>query len=63
MKIVTEYFSEDMSKRAILWNLDNTPVVEFFHNDVKVETRALVNETFQRAEDIAEDYVQGVLKI
>jgi hypothetical protein len=63
MKIVSKYFSDDLTKKSVVWNLDGIPVVEFFDRDVKLETRALVEHSFEYAEDAAENFVIGVLKI
>lgn len=63
MQFLSEYCSNDETKKAVVLNLDGTPVVEFYLNETKLETRSMANNTFQYAEDAAENYVMGILKI
>lgn len=63
MRVVSEFFSDDGTKRAVVSLLDDYPVIEFYSNDMKIETRAFVDVTVASAENTAEDYVMGVLKI
>jgi hypothetical protein len=63
MNVISNYFSYDRTKQAIVNILDSIPVVEFYQDNIKLETRVLIGLTLQQAEDIAVNYIQGTFKI
>jgi hypothetical protein len=63
MNVISNYFSDDRTKQAIVNILDSIPVVKFYQDNIKLETRVLIGLTLQQAEDIAVNYIQGTFKI
>ena len=63
MNVISNYFSDDRTKQAIVNILDSIPVVMFYQDNIKLETRVLIGLTLQQAEDIAVNYIQGTFKI
>lgn len=58
---ICEYFSEDNTKRADVYNGD-IPYVDFFDRGTLVESRSFPGHNYLYAEDAAENFVNGVLK-
>ena len=63
MILVSEYMSEDEDRKARVFTTAQGPVVEFYYNGTLVERRPLEAYTLRYAEDAAENYVEGILKV
>lgn len=60
---LTEYFSDDMTKSAVINKEGTVYSIDFFQDGVKVGTRVFSDHTLQYVEDAAENYTLGILKI
>ena len=56
------YISDDGKKTAMV-KIVTMPMVEFFENGQLIQSETFPNNTLQYAEDAAENYVMGILKI
>jgi len=63
--MITEYHSDDKSLKAIIKkdNSDYGYYVDLYLNDNIIKTCDVVNHSLQYAEDLALNYVEGVLKV
>jgi hypothetical protein len=63
-KIIDTYVSDDKTKKAeIVLNRDETFSVSFYRDDVLVETRKYPENSIYYAEQVAENYVIGILDV
>ena len=56
------YISSDGKKTAMV-KMVTMPVVEFFENGQLIQVETFPNNTLDYAEDAAENYVMGILKV
>lgn len=64
-KIITEYFSDDKSKRALVGYSSEKGCyyVDFYENNMYICSRWYVSKSLRYVEDAAENYVQNILNL
>ena len=63
MKIeISEYFSDDGSKRAFVFKLDRGYGIDFYENEKYNHTLMYVSKSLQFVEDAAENFVLGIFE-
>lgn len=63
MKLISEYWSEDGDLSAMVHLDDETPVVDFYRNNRIIKSETFTDHALCYAQDAAENYVMGILKI
>lgn len=67
MKLVSKYFGEpdfpDLKANVFFDYDEERPVVEFWKGESLVERRWVTDHSLRYAEDMAENYVMGILKL
>jgi len=63
--VLTEYHSDDKTLKAVIQKHPSNYgyVVDLYRDDVIIKTCDVINHSLQYAEDLALNYVEGVLKI
>lgn len=61
--MISEYVSDDLTKKALVVEQDGEFEVEFYNGGVLLQTRLMTGKTLRYAEDAAENYVMDVLKL
>ena len=56
------YISDDGKKTAMV-KIVTMPMVEFYENGQLIQLESFPNNTLQYAEDAAENFVMGILKV
>lgn len=63
MRFLSEFYSTDLTKSARVYIQDERPVVEFIEAGRHVAFREYPNHSLCYAEDAAENYTMGILKL
>ena len=65
MKILSNFYGEGQhaARESKVFIEDDIPAVEFWDNGKFIAVRSFPDNTLQYAEDIAENYVLGILKL
>jgi hypothetical protein len=59
---ISDYFSDDGSKKAIVFKQDRGYGVDFYQNEEYDHTLLFTSKSLQYVEDTAENYVLGINK-
>lgn len=68
MTILTEteigaFYSEDYRLKAVIVKGDNCFFVDFYKDDVIIDSRRIEDKSLRYVEDIAENFVNGIIQI
>lgn len=63
MILLSEFYSEDKQKAAFLYDNRKSPFVDFLVNGKVIGCRSYVGKTFRYAEDAAENFVEGIMRV
>ena len=63
MIVISEFYSDSKEKRAIVYNDGGHPFVSFLVEDAVINCKSFKGKTFRYAEDAAENFVEGIMKL
>lgn len=62
MILISEFYSNDKRKKAIIYDDNKQPFVVFLIEDKIIFSKSYQGKTFRYAEDAAENFVEGIFK-
>lgn len=63
MILISEFYNDTKEKKATVYNDGGHPFVVFLVEGVVINCKSFEGKTFRYAEDAAENFVEGIMKL
>jgi len=62
-KLISEYYSDDMKLKSVVYMVDKVAGVKYYRDNLLIDSQTYPHNSIHYAEDAAENYVMGILKL